>query len=111
MNSIVIEIKGFKVQFFWCKKSKAACFRFCPSCQNRLDGRGKWRYDSSQSYIICEGCGRRFLFDSNVAREYEAEARKISASLSEAILRNPILSRQEVLRIIARARVSALETA
>ncbi len=108
MGSITVEIKGFKVQFFWHKRSGVGHFRLCPRCSNRVDGKGKWSYDDSRSYIICGRCGERLLYNEQVSDDYFDEVSMIERALRSAVQQNQNLDESGALAVVARARVSAL---
>lgn len=109
MSEVITEIKGFRVKFFWQKNVAVGHSRFCPNCSGKLDGKGNWKYDifDKDLYIICLGCGQRFLYNDQASDEYQEEVHRIEIALKRALRQNPSLGKREAMSAIAGARVSA----
>lgn|GEM_PF-3238394 len=110
MAEVTAEIKGFVVKFFWCKNSGVSHSRHCPRCHSKLDGKGNWKYDifDKDLYIICLGCGQRFLYNDRISDEYQDEVHRIEMALKNALSQCPDLDGKKALAAVARARISAL---
>jgi len=110
MAEVTTEIKGFEVKFFWCKNSGVSHSRHCPRCHTKLDGKGNWKYDifDKDLYIICLGCGQRFLYNDRISDEYQDEVHRIERALKNALAQNQNLNEKGARTVIARVRVSAL---